>query len=242
MELTMKEAQEIMANHGGDLDLFMRHDITALPENLTVGGYLDLRGTGITALPENLTVGGYLDLSGTGITALPENLTVGGSLYLRGTGITDTRKERKKVKHLKNGDYVAGRYIYCDNILTHVRSVKQVDKYTVFVGKIPGRNVVSDGTNYAHCNKLREGIADLAFKTAKDRGADQYKGMSLDTELTVEEAVTMYRIITGACRQGSENFVNSHGELKEKYTIRECIEITKGQYNADKFAQFFKEE
>jgi len=74
---------------GGYLDL-RGTGITALPENLTVGGYLDLEGcTGITALPENLTVGGSLDLEGcTGITALPENLTVGGSLDLRGTGIT----------------------------------------------------------------------------------------------------------------------------------------------------------
>ncbi|MEN6623632.1 MAG: hypothetical protein ABFD50_19060, partial [Smithella sp.] len=54
--------------------------ITALPENLTVGGSLYLRGTQITALPENLTVGGSLDLEGTQITALPENLTVGGYL------------------------------------------------------------------------------------------------------------------------------------------------------------------
>ena len=194
MELTMKEAREIMdRNAEGDLDLFMRHDITALPEGLTVGGslylrgtgitalpegltvggYLDLRGTGITALPEGLTVGGSLDLSGTGITALPEGLTVGGYLDLRGTGITDKRKERKKVKQLRNGDYVAGRYLYADNILTHVKKVKKLGQYTLYVGKIPGRNVVSDGTNYANCDKLRDGIADLIFKAAADRGADQ---------------------------------------------------------------------
>ena len=34
---------------------------------LTVGGSLDLMGTGITALPDGLTVGGWLDLMGTGI-------------------------------------------------------------------------------------------------------------------------------------------------------------------------------
>ena len=186
-----------------------------------MGGSLDLRGTGITALPEGLTVGGYLDLSGTGITA--------------------KRNERKKVKQLRNGDYVAGRYLYADNILTHVKKVKKLGQYTLYVGKIPGRNVVSDGTNYAHCDKLRDGIADLLFKAAADRGADQYKGMSLDTELTVEEAVTMYRVITGACRQGSQAFVDSMGELKEKYTIRECIALTKGQYNAERFAEFFGE-
>ena len=164
---------------------------------------------------------------------------MGGYLDLRGTGILDKRKERRKVKSLHNGDYVAGRYIFCDNILTHVKKVKQVGAYTLYIGKIPGRNVVSDGTNYAHCKKLRDGIADLAFKSAADRGADQYKDLSLDTELTVAECVTMYRIITGACRQGSESFVNSLGELKEKYTIREAIELTRGQYNAEKFAEFF---
>ena len=207
-----------------------------------MGGSLDLSGTGITALPDNLTVGGYLDLSGTGITALPDNLTVGGYLDLSGTGITDKRKERRKVKTLKNGDYVAGRYLYADNILTQIKKQKTLGQYTLYVGKIPGKNVVSDGTNYAHCKTLREGTADLLYKAAADRGADQYKGMSLDTELTVEEAVTMYRVITGACRQGSQAFVDSFGDkIKEKYTIRECIELTKGQYNAERFAAFFGE-
>ena len=184
---------------------------------------------------------GSLDLSGcTGLTALPDGLTVSGSLDLSGcTGLKNAHKERSKVKRLNEGDYVPGRYLYCDGILTHIKKEKKLGKYTLYIGKIPGRNVVSDGTHYAHCDKLRDGIADLAFKSAKDRGADQYKNLSLDTELTVTEMVTMYRIITGACRQGSESFVNSLGELKEKYTIREALEITKGQYNADKFAEFF---
>ena len=167
---------------------------------------------------------------------------MGGYLYLSGcTGITAKRKERRKVKTLRPGDMVPGKYVYCDGILTHIKKTKLLGAFTLYIGRIPGKNVVSDGTNYAHCDNLRDGIADLAFKAAKDRGADQYKGMSLDTELTVAEAVTMYRIITGACRQGSESFVNSLGELKEKYTIRECIQITKGQYNAEKFAEFFGE-
>ncbi|EPX9378607.1 hypothetical protein ACW6AV_003686, partial [Edwardsiella piscicida] len=51
------------------------------PDGLSVGGYLDLEGTGITALPDGLSVGGYLDLEGTGITALPDNFSC-DSLYL----------------------------------------------------------------------------------------------------------------------------------------------------------------
>ena len=47
-----------------------------------------MSGTQITALPDNLSVGGSLDLEGTQITALPDNLSVSGSLNLSGTQIT----------------------------------------------------------------------------------------------------------------------------------------------------------
>ena len=74
---------------GGWLDLEGCAGITSLPDNIAVGGSLDLRGTGITSLPDNLAVGGSLDLRGTGITSLPDNLAVGGSLDLEGcAGIT----------------------------------------------------------------------------------------------------------------------------------------------------------
>lgn len=161
----------------------------------------------------------------------------GGSLYLSGTGI-----KNRKHKELNNGDYAPGRYLYADGILTHVRERREVSGYTLYIGKIKGKNVVSDGTYYAHCDKLREGIADIAFKKATKRGAEQYKGLSLDTSITLDEAKTMYRIITGACRQGTESFVQSLGEkVKERYTIREAIALTKGQYNAQRFAEFFGE-
>ena len=76
---------------GGFLSLNDCTGLTALPENLSVGGDLYLDGcTGLTVLPENLSVGGNLYLGGcTGLTALPENLSVGGNLYLDGcTGLT----------------------------------------------------------------------------------------------------------------------------------------------------------
>lgn len=103
----------------------------------------------------------------------------------------------------------------------------------MYVGKIPGKNVVSDGVNYAHCDKLRDGIADLLFKSAANRGAEEYHNLSLDAKMTVPELAVMYRKITGACRQGTES-------LKEEYTIREAIEITKGQYNSERFSEFFR--
>ena len=200
-------------------------------------GWLDLSGTSITALPDNLTVGGLLNLSRTPITALPDNLTVGGLLNLSGTRIASMKL--KKVKALHHGDYIEGRYLYADGILTHIKERKIIGEYTLFIGKIPNRNVIFDGKYYAHCSTFKRGKSDLLFKQAKDRGLDQYKGLPLDTELTADEMITMYRVITGACRQGTETFVNSLGKLKERYTIRESIKITKGQYGAKLFAEFF---
>ena len=69
---------------------------TSLPDNLSVGGSLNLRGTSITSLPDNLSVGGSLNLRGTSITSLPDNLSVGGYLNLEGTSITSLPDNFKK--------------------------------------------------------------------------------------------------------------------------------------------------
>ena len=114
-----------------------------------------------------------------------------------------------------------------------------MDGYTLYIGKIPGHNVISDGTYYAHCDKFQKGIKDIDFKRTKDRGAEQYRGITLDTVVTKEKAIEMYRVITGACQKGTEAFVQSLGELKDHYTVREIVELTRGQYGAERFEEFF---
>ena len=255
MKLTLEKAKAMMGqNNNGNLDL-SNTKITALPDNLTVGGNLYLSGTGITALPDNLTVGGNLYLSDTKITALPDNLTVGGNLYLIGTEITalpdnltvggglylrGIKITNPTVKRLRHGEYVPGKYLYADRILTHIKKKKKIGEYTLFIGKIPNRHVIFDGKHYAHCRNFHEGRKDLRFKAAKDRGADQYRGISLDDSFTEEELETMYRIITGACQQGTQAFVDGLKERKKRRTIRETFELTEGQYGAEEFRAFFE--
>ena len=211
--------------------------IKSLPDGLTVGGSLDLRDTPITSLPEGLTVGGWLDLGGTPITSMPDGLTVGGIIFSNGRLTNPTAYHE-----LRNGDYVDGKYLFCDGILTHVKRKKQIGNYTYYIGRIKGKNVIYDGENYAHCKSLKDGINDLEFKRAKERGAEQYDGYKLDTVVTYDDAITMYRIITGACKAGTEQFISSLREVKDKYTVREIINITKGQYRADVFRAFFDKE
>ena len=234
--------------------------IQQLPDNLTVGGWLDLSGTAIRQLPDNLTVDtldlsetaiqqlpdnltvNFLGLSGTAIRQLPDNLAVGTWLGLRCTGIRDT----SMVKRLKDGDCRPGEWIYADGILTHIKREKQVHTedgdFTFYVGKIPGCNVVYDGTFYAHAATLREGVQDILFKRAKDRGAEAYKQYGLNDRIDTKDAIVMYRIITGACRRGTQQFIDSlPNRLKESYTIREIMEMTKGRYGSDTFREFFEE-
>ena len=70
-----------------DWKILAKHSVK--PDNLSVGGSLDLRGMAITALPDNLSVGGSLHLSGTAITALYTSnhgyrLDRAGSSYIAG--------------------------------------------------------------------------------------------------------------------------------------------------------------
>ena len=220
---------------GGDLNLAYT-PIESLPEGLKVRGHLDLANTPIEALPEGLVVGGYLWLRGSKVATLPDGITVCGDIY------TDFDYDETKVHRPKDGEVFqkdGHTFIFVDGILTVVKSIHKVGGYTFYKGNLPWNNVITDGEEFAHCKNIRDGIADLAFKKAKNRGQCQYKDVSLDDEFTVPELVVMYRIITGACKAGSEAFVSSLGELKERYSVREAIEITEGQYNAGAFAQFF---
>lgn len=206
--------------------------IEELPDVLTVGGSLDLSHSMISELPDGLTVGGFLHLTDTLITELPDDLTVGG--FVTGFG-----GNTSSVKRLEDGDYIPGRYLYADGILTHVNRKRKFRDYDYFIGKIPGHNVLYDGTYYVHCKDIRDGIRDLAFKHAVDRGADQYRNISVDKQIPTGEMVTMYRVITGACQQGTERFLESLVKLKDSYTIQEAVELTEGQYGSAEFREFF---
>ena len=83
-------------------------------------------------------------------------------------------------------------------------------------------------------------MLDIEFKKSKDRGAEQYANLGLDSVLTFDEAVVAYRIITGACRQGTQQFLDNLREQKKSYTVAEIIEATKGQFGNTTFGDFFK--
>lgn len=49
----------------------------------------------------------------------------------------------------------------------------------------------------------------------------------------------MYRTITGACATGTRNFIYSKGLQKKSFSVKEIMEITKGNYGSEEFKKFF---
>ena len=109
------------------------------------------------------------------------------------------------------------------------------------IGQTKQMYIVTDGDgHYAHGDTLQDARADLIYKI-NDRDTTAYKNMSLDDSLTFEEAIAAYRTITGACSPGTRDYIENRlpKPHKEKYTIREIITLTKGEYRSEVFADFF---
>jgi len=254
--------------------------ITELPKGLKeIYGSLDMRYTNVTKLNDNLVVYGELNLNNTLIEELPEGLIVGDELYLYETNLKDYSNLHKvcsmfsisedryeEIKdtlseHIKEegwydeiyvifklnykGAYLFenenGKYIKADGIFAKI--VEQ--KGNVYHVKLSWAEdityLVTDGEGrWAHGDTLEKAKSDLLYKIT-DRDKSDYKHLSLDSELSFEDAIVCYRVITGACSFGTKDFVEHRlGEnKKEVYTIREIIELTKGEYGNKAFKDFF---
>ena len=127
-----------------------------------------------------------------------------------------------------------------DNIKTIILQRKKNVIKGLFLYNLQPCYVVEKDGVYAHGETLKEAKESLIYKIA-DRDKSDYENYTLDTEVTHEEAIKMYRVITGACEIGTRNFVeNVLVKKKEKYTVKEIIKLTKGQYGNETLKEFMK--
>ena len=239
---------------GGGLYLAYTN-ITKLPENLVVGDCLDISHTKITELPENFVVGRNLYLRGSKVAELPDNLIVGAAIFGMANipmRPTLTKEEKTILQNVYSSiqnikgflQWNAGgkTYIKVDDIFSVVDSHRGNVWISHRIGKDETLYIVTDGEgHYAHGNTLKEAKADLIYKI-NDRDTSSYENLSLDDEISFEDAIVMYRTITGACSAGTRNFVENrlHEPHKEKYTIKEIIDLTDGEYGSKTLKDFFK--
>jgi len=243
---------------GGNLYL---NNVTEIPENFnpTVGWSLFLNN--VTEIPENFnpTVGRDLHLNS--LTKIPEgfNPTTGWSLFLNNVTKVPERFDpivggiiflkNEIIRENKKPDPILtwqnGKYCSIDRIFAEVVSRKIKDNIEILkLKKIYSEEyffAVVKGNLSAHGKNLKSCLLDLRFKE-EERDVSSYESLTLDSELSFEDMVICYRVITGACQFGVDKFIEKNlGTPKEKYKIREVIELTGGQYGGNVFSKFFQE-
>jgi len=196
---------------------------------------IELRNTRIISLPDNLTVGGVLDIRDTKIT---DNVEVNTTLS------PEQQKKIYDLENMalfweRNGV----RYIKADGIFSVIDSHHgNVYKVHKLGQEDKPFYLITDGDNHwAHGATIKEAKADLIYKI-NDRDTSEYEKLSLDDTLSYEKAIAAYRTITGACSSGTRDFIENRllTPHKEKYTIREIIKLTADEYGGEEFAKFFK--
>lgn len=181
-----------------------------------------------------------------GCVTLPESLThIGGWAFDGCTSLTEMIFKKFKMNEKR-------RVLCVDGIVSfikkqrHFKGEVEIYECEAFAGMRNRKPILSkcyiaerSGT-YAHGKTVKSALSDLRFKMASERGAEQYARIDLDKQMPFEEATAMYRIITGACQFGTEEFISRLKTVKESYSANEIIDLTQGQYGHSAFVAFFR--
>ncbi len=208
--------------------------VTTIPSgfNPIVGSSLDLRSVKTLPAGFNPTVGGDLVLHS--VTTIPEdfNPSVRGEIYHQGHWLEPTNK--MPANHIIS--WQGGKYILCDNIFCEVLSRKGR------VYRCKNKNgefyIVTGEKFNAHGKTIKEAKSDLRFKELK-QDPSEFKKYDLDSVLTKEEMILCYRVITGACQFGVQDFISRKCPNVEKISIKKVLKLTEGEYGHQKFYDFF---
>ena len=107
------------------------------------------------------------------------------------------------------------------------------------IGKGKITYVIEKDGVYSHGDTVKEAKESFIYKIS-NRDTSDYDNYTKESVVSFEEAIKMYRAITGACEAGTRYFVESLDKVKKEYSIAEIIEITQGQYGYEEFKDFFE--
>jgi hypothetical protein len=148
---------------------------------------------------------------------------------------TPERIERTFNEWLKQG------YVHADGITKKLISQKKIGQNEIFEVEeflsSKSSYVVKRGNTFSHGETVEKAIEGLRYKLS-DRDTSKFKKWKIDEDKPVEDLISAYRAITGACEFGTKQFCEST-KLKKKYSIKDVIEITKGKFGNEKFREFF---
>ncbi len=216
--------------------------LTSVPADFlkgtTINGSLYLWS--LTSVPADFlkgtTINGSLDLRS--LTSVPADFlkgtTINGSLDLRSLTLADQARLNKNVKQLKVGYNAKGGYCFFDGILSRVLSVKEAGGVTIY--RTPNEYICRKGEYTAHGATVKKAKEDLLFKI----NAEKIKKSPIlaDTKMTIMH----YRLITGACESGVQNWLNNNPKVKEGIKAKDLLPILEqtNAYGLDAFKKLIR--
>ncbi|WIL01335.1 ribonuclease inhibitor [Riemerella phage vB_RanS_CRP6] len=129
-----------------------------------------------------------------------------------------------------------------DGIATIIRKKKKVDDFNVFEGSFFNTKrkcyVAQKDSFFAHGDTIREAVEDVNFKFLQENANVD----DIVTEILKTQKITVsqFRLITGACKAGCENFLKSNGIKTTEMSLDKALTILEGQYGWDKIKNYFK--
>lgn len=171
--------------------------------------------------------------------------SVGGDLYINASA---SLKAPKCKANLGKGHVIKSfakrGYLFADNILSQIVSKRKQGEITVYkTSKIGNKKriifVVQRGEIFSHGETVKQAIHDLRYKLDGDRDTTAYKTWTLETVKPIAELIQAYRVITGSCETGTRQWCEGK-KLPARVSVKVAVRLTRGAYQADKFAAFFK--
>jgi len=229
----------------------------SLPNVTSIGGWVEACQNAKISLPNVTSIGGWVEACQNAKISLPNVTSIGGWVEAWENAKISLKKDckinDKNCPAFKTREFclifnfecfLKLGFLFADDILAKIIEKKR----NVYKIQIAGKTetsyclMVENGDDelptFSHGKTIKEARESLIYKIS-NRDTSVYKNYKLDTVVSFEEAIRMYRTITGACEFGTKNFVQSLSKTKKKYKISEIIKITENQFGNETFREFF---
>jgi len=135
-------------------------------------------------------------------------------------------------------------YVHADGICKKLVSRKKVGEVEVFeVEEFYEKTtsfVVRRGETFSHGETIEKAIDDLRYKiSGRDTSEFECWRDDRDQEISLDDAIAGYRVITGACEFGVKEFIESI-QVPDKLTPNVVLKLTEGKYGNDTLGKFLE--
>lgn len=228
---------------GGGIFLFHKSILIA-KELKNVQGNIKVFNKAELYTPKLKNIGGYVRVWEHGELYTPNLRNVGKDSYFgRYSKITiPTLINEDFIDNMKDGEELNG-FIKADGLVIQFISKKEKGNILIYTTPfVSPKYVIKKGEYWSHCDNIKQGILDIKIKEV-GQDTSYFDNLTLNSVLTHEDAIVMYRVVTNACEKGTELFINNNQDkVKKEYTVKEIIKLTSGAYYSDKLVDFFEKK